>query len=403
MPRFCIKLANKLIEIDCIYRSTKKFCKSYLVKDNSSKFDVSISISKEDLEAEAKYNNWHHKSLTIFKKGYEYLEVLAVYRKIATELIKFDTLLIHGSVISVDNEAYMFLAPSGTGKSTHTRLWMKHFGNRSFMVNDDKPLIIINDDGAFACGTPWSGKHNLNTNTIVPLRGLCFFYRNETNTIEQLSIENSYEYALLQTFRPNDDELSIKTFDLLDKLLATTPFYKMGLNNFADDALETSFHALASKSSSASSEAKTIEEFIRSGNTLYKTISGISMEPLLHNRQSIVKIEKANGILKKNDVVLFIRNNGDYVLHRIVKVRRNDYLICGDNQWVYERIPHGDVIGIMTEYTNDGEHYVSVSSDEYKEYVDKHCKYYWLKYHIKWMKAFPGRATRKLVRIIKRG
>lgn len=69
-----------------------------------------------------------------------YLETLAVYRKIVTRLVFSDILLIHGSAIAVDGKAYLFTAPSGTGKSTHTRMWREYFKDRAVMVNDDKPL-----------------------------------------------------------------------------------------------------------------------------------------------------------------------------------------------------------------------------------------------------------------------
>lgn len=69
-----------------------------------------------------------------------YLETLAVYRKIVTRLVFSDILLIHGSAIAVDGKAYLFTAPSGTGKSTHTRMCREYFKDRAVMVNDDKPL-----------------------------------------------------------------------------------------------------------------------------------------------------------------------------------------------------------------------------------------------------------------------
>lgn len=77
--------------------------------------------------------------------------------------------------------------------------------------------------------------------------------------------------------------------------------------------------------------SKIEEELERSGKILQTTI-GDSMEPMLQNRQNIVVIEKADGLLKKYDLPLYRRPNGKYVLHRILKVRKNDYIICGDNR-----------------------------------------------------------------------
>ena len=84
--------------------------------------------------------------------------------------------------------------------------------------------------------------------------------------------------------------------------------------------------------------SKIEEELERSGKILQTTI-GNSMEPMLRNRQNIVVIEKADGLLKKYDLPLYRRPNGKYVLHRILKVRKNDYIICGDNRIRRETVP----------------------------------------------------------------
>lgn len=241
MTDFKIKLASKVIAVNSIYAASKTFCKDYIIYDKDITPDCSITITEEDITREAKYNDLLHKSFTIFQEGYEHLETLAIYRKIATELINSDTILVHGSVIALDNEAYLFIAPSGTGKSTHTRLWIKKFKQRAFIINDDKPLIRITDNKIYACGTPWSGKHNLNTNIEIPLKGICYLVRANKNSIEQLTIEDSYEYILRQTYRPTDDELSLHSLDLIDTLLSKVPFYKMNLNNYKWNAVKVAY------------------------------------------------------------------------------------------------------------------------------------------------------------------
>lgn len=78
-----------------------------------------------------------------------------------TQLLKFRGILLHSSCVVVDGAAYAFSADSGTGKSTHTALWLKHFGNRAYMLNDDKPAIRLVGDRVYACGTP--GAENMIT------------------------------------------------------------------------------------------------------------------------------------------------------------------------------------------------------------------------------------------------
>lgn len=140
MISFKIKLANKVIEVATIYSMTKKLCKDYLSQE---KADFSIKIEENDIDNERikSKEEDERQGINIRNFSNEYLETLAVYRKIATQMPQFNVLLFHGSVIAVDNKGYLFTAPSGTGKSTHTRLWMERFKNRAYMVNDDKPLL----------------------------------------------------------------------------------------------------------------------------------------------------------------------------------------------------------------------------------------------------------------------
>lgn len=98
-----------------------------------------------------------------------------------TELIKYNGILLHSSCVVVDDYAYVFSADSGTGKSTHTQLWLEHFGDRAYILNDDKPAIRLIDGKVYACGTPWSGKYDYSTPKIVELAGICFLQRSETN------------------------------------------------------------------------------------------------------------------------------------------------------------------------------------------------------------------------------
>ena len=67
------------------------------------------------------------------------------------------TLLVHASVIKNDEMGYLFLGKSGTGKSTHSSLWLKHVAG-SELLNDDNPVVRVGEDGATVYGSPWSGK-----------------------------------------------------------------------------------------------------------------------------------------------------------------------------------------------------------------------------------------------------
>ncbi|MBR2986708.1 MAG: hypothetical protein IKC63_01685 [Clostridia bacterium] len=165
-----------------------------------------------------------------------YSEYLAIYRFIATKILDYDGFLMHGSAIAKDGRAYLFCAPSGTGKSTHTRLWREVFPD-TIMINDDKPIIRKLAGEYLACGTPWSGKHDLDTNVSLPLRGIVILARGESNYIERVRPETVLGLLFNQIFRPSQDEAYLKTIDLVSDMLTSVPVYKLYCNMDKEAAL----------------------------------------------------------------------------------------------------------------------------------------------------------------------
>lgn len=114
----------------------------------------------------------------------------------------------------------------------------------------------------------------------------------------------------------------------------------------------------------------TIEQELERQEYILLQTKGISMEPLLHNCKSTVVIKSVPERLKKYDVVLFRRITGEYVLHRVRKVRDKDYLICGDNGLYKESVKREQIIGIMTGfYPDESERYISCVDRIYRRYL----------------------------------
>lgn len=145
-------------------------------------------------------------------------------------LLKFNGFMLHSSAVCVDNKAYLFSANSGTGKSTHTSLWLKLFGDKAFIINDDKPAIKIENGKAYVYGTPWSGKSDLNRNVRVPLQGICVLERAEENFIEPLDKGTDIFKIMNQTLRPPLESYMDKLLELLDVVISDTPIWRMGCN-----------------------------------------------------------------------------------------------------------------------------------------------------------------------------
>ena len=152
---FTIRLANKNILIHSVYSSVHYLCKDYLSTD-VSKPDIEIQSDDKQISAEYERIREIDETITTLQSA----ERLLVQRKIAEALLNFDTLLMHGAVIAVNNNAYMFTARSGTGKTTQIKKWLANISGCK-VVNGDKPFVILKENDAFACGTPWCGKENM--------------------------------------------------------------------------------------------------------------------------------------------------------------------------------------------------------------------------------------------------
>ena len=154
--------------------------------------------------------------------------------------------MLHGSTVAVDGNAYLFTAPCGTGKSTHTRLWREVFGQRAVMVNDDKPFLRITSEGVMAYGSPWSGKHGLASNVVFPLKGICLLHRGAENAIRTASAEELMDFLRQQVHMPSDPALADKTLSLLDALATTVSLWDMHCNK-RPDAARVAYCAMSSE------------------------------------------------------------------------------------------------------------------------------------------------------------
>ena len=101
------------------------------------------------------------------------------------------TALFHSSVVSLEGYGYMFLGKSGTGKSTHSSLWLKHIEGTA-LVNDDNPVVRRMPDGFYVFGSPWSGKTPCYRNVSYPLGGIVQLSQAPYNKIRRLKALSAY-------------------------------------------------------------------------------------------------------------------------------------------------------------------------------------------------------------------
>ena len=226
MGEFTIKIAGFSAEVTSLFASTKDYCVRYLSQEEPQ---CRITVTREDLEfeQEALRQEALEEGIKVRKFTDPFLERTAIQRKLADFLFEQGVLMIHGSTVAVDGKAYLFTAKCGTGKSTHTRLWRQVFGDRAAIVNDDKPFLNLTDNGILACGSPWSGKHGLDTNIIVPLQGICILERGKENRIARISAEEALPMLLHQTHCPLALQNRERFEALVLQLAQTVPLWRM--------------------------------------------------------------------------------------------------------------------------------------------------------------------------------
>ena len=224
MHEFTIRIAERTVQVSAEFENTAEYCRDYL---HTGEPDFRVRITTEDLAYEEQKNARENPGIC-FPDAY--LETVAVQRKIAEKLFDYDVLLFHGSALAMDSAGYLFTAPSGTGKSTHARLWREVFGDRVQTVNDDKPFLLLDHDRAEVCGSPWNGKHGLGSNIQVPLKAICILERGVSNTITPLEPREALFMLLQQSNRPRQSSRMGKYLELIDRLTSRVRFYRLSCN-----------------------------------------------------------------------------------------------------------------------------------------------------------------------------
>lgn len=219
-----IKLAGLPIEIHTLY-DLPRSAEDYMTEEEPA---FTVRITEQDMEREREKSRAECAYEGICCSDYSPAELhsTAVYRKIAMKLPEYDALVFHGSAVAVGQRAFLFAAPSGTGKTFHTRLWLKNIEG-SYVINGDKPILRVIDGTPCVCGTPWMGKEGFGCNRIVPLSAVCFLNRGTENRIERISFAQAFPRLISQSFRPENAELLTHTLSLLKGIGQSTPLYEL--------------------------------------------------------------------------------------------------------------------------------------------------------------------------------
>ncbi len=210
------KIADLIVHMDTFGRTLAQ-AEPYAISDNDTA-DLLIRSSPEELLAKNP-----HLSL-------EDCEYLSTGGSFYRQLVYFNGMMLHASCVVVDGMAYLFSAPCGTGKSTHVRLWLELFGERAFILNDDKPALRVLDGEVYVYGTPWSGKDDCSRNVRAKLGGIAVVKRAKDNSMRPLSAAEAAFSLLNQTARGVSSTQMEQGLDTINTIVSTGKIFELSCN-----------------------------------------------------------------------------------------------------------------------------------------------------------------------------
>lgn len=238
---FTIRIADLNVRIDNRYDLILEKCQSYLVSD-SAQADLTVKAAEEDIQK--------HQAYSLAQEGKAISEAEAEHDCIQylfyPELSRFHAFWLHACVVAMDGQAYAFSAPPGTGKTTHGLAWLKRFPEKARILNGDNPIIRKKDGVFTAFGTPFCGKEGFNENRSVPLKGLCFLRRAESNRIERLDPV----WAMIRMYRGNwcireqGEACQESHLVLYHEFVEQIPVYTFHMNNYLPDAVTVAYEGM---------------------------------------------------------------------------------------------------------------------------------------------------------------
>jgi hypothetical protein len=239
---FVIEIAGVPAEIKCRFPENQLFFRGYITDRPPV---ITVEPSDEDIDkAQASfYMTDEAHGQPKYRRDAAVLENTAIHGILAEKLLSYGVLLIHGSALSIDGQAIIFIAPSGTGKSTHAGIWRKRFGDRIRMINDDKPMIRISDGKAAVYGTPWNGKHRLSNNISAPLKAIVKLERDEINHIAPMKKSDAFPSLVAHAYLSKDPVIMERVLELERQILNAADFYLLGCN-MTEEAAEVSFNGI---------------------------------------------------------------------------------------------------------------------------------------------------------------
>ena len=240
------------------------------------------------------------------------------------------TLEMHASVVVNEGEGFLFIAPSGTGKSTHSRLWIENIPGTE-LLNDDNPVIRIMPDGQVRVfGTPWSGKTPCYKCKDFPAEGIIRIKQAPANRITRL--ENLQAYASLASSCSGlkaVESMADGLHESLSETVMSVPCYELECLPDPDAAILCHSTVSSHRSIPNGIFMEEVGRMLEEGKEVVILTKGNSMLPFIHGGKDSVRLKKMPAFAK-GDIVLAETEDGRYVVHRIIDIGDGRVTLMGD-------------------------------------------------------------------------
>lgn len=190
-------------------------------------FSKSVSGLKAYMNYDEGYRNieiWIDEDTFTDAATAEYVYTGMIFLELAQ---RHGLLPLHGSAINYKGDVILFSAPSGTGKSTHARMWKHLYGDDVTWVNDDKPLLEVTPEGIYVYGAPFSGQYSSNSNEKKPLKAIVFLKQGITDNVEVLTEKDALKHLMTNTLRPSEAELWDQALNQFEQIIGRIPIYML--------------------------------------------------------------------------------------------------------------------------------------------------------------------------------
>lgn len=230
---FFVSMAHRRIRFTQTSDRFREFCRDFIVHDEAEP-DFTVTADPADMKRVFAA----HPEMSAYSCELRYL-----MRQTACAISACGDIFMHGSAVAYRGRGYLFTAPSGTGKSTHTGLWLRYLGSDAVIVNGDKPIICTGGDVPEVCPTPWAGKERLYSSDSCPLDAICCLTRGTENKIRPMRQDEAVSRLFSQICIPRDREAQAHAMQAMDSLLRRVRLYVLECD-ISENAVRTSFEAL---------------------------------------------------------------------------------------------------------------------------------------------------------------